>query len=263
MAAEVTSAIRSETPLRSSFASWLLICQTAMFLTVGCAFIGAGASALGTAESFMSYHSDESLATALRVGLRMGVATGVFLVVLSLIGCVATYRLNLIGLTIFVVMLGVAIMLQIIGGALIFNFGEQLNSIPISEVSFNMTGTRSPVISGKTGLDLEREAFDSFLNITFTECCVHKHWSEGTPQWRHCNMAENLAGSCDQGLQGFKESLARELANFALPLARAYMVFAAWQIFVFTLAFCVLCRVASMSKVQYKVGKGFKRIEIK
>ena len=42
---EAASAIRSETPLRSKFASWLLLCQTAMFLTVGLAFVGAGAAA--------------------------------------------------------------------------------------------------------------------------------------------------------------------------------------------------------------------------
>ena len=263
LAEEAAAAIRSETPLRSKFASWLLLCQTAMFLTVGCAFVGAGVAALSTAETFLSYHSDESLAAALRVGLRMGIATGVFLIVLAAIGCVATCRLSVAGLAVFVSLLGVAIALQVAGAALIFEYGAQLNAIPISKISVSLNGTKAPTISGKTGLDLEKEAFESFLNITYTECCVHKHWGEGTPQWRHCHLAQELAGSCDQGAQGFKQTLADTLGGFALPLARAYMVFAAWQFFVFVLASCVLWRVASMSKVQYKMGKGFQRIEVK
>ena len=260
---EAASAIRSETPLRSKFASWLLLCQTAMFLTVGLAFVGAGAAALSTAETFLSFHSDESLATALRAGLQMGIATGVFLVVLAAIGCVATWRLSTVGLAVFVSLLGVAIVLQVAGAALIFNYGSQLNAIPISDISVKLNGTSTPSISGKTGLDLEKEAFESFLNITYTECCVHKHWGEGSLEWRHCHLAQELAGSCDQGAHRFKQSLADTLGSFALPLARAYVVFAAWQFFVFVLALCVLWRVASMSKVQYKMGKGFKRIEVK
>ena len=120
----------------------------------------SGAAALSTAETFLSFHSDESLATALRAGLQMGIATGVFLVILAVIGCVATCRLSTVGLTVFVSLLGVAIVLQVAGAALIFNFGSQLNAIPISDISVKLNGTSTPSISGKTGLDLEKEAFE-------------------------------------------------------------------------------------------------------
>ena len=264
VADELTSAIRSETPLRSKFASWFLICQTTMFLTVGLIFTLATVSALDTTKSFLSYHSDEYLARMLTVGLRMGIATGIFLILLSVLGCWATCRLSVVGLTVFVATLGIAIVLQVAGSALIFEYGSQINNIPVTEINIALNKTTgTATISGKTALDLEQEAFKSFLNITYAECCVHKHWEEGSTQWRHCKIAENMAGSCDQGKQEFKQALANRLSDLARPLARAYLVFAVWQLLVFVLASCVLWRVAHMSKVQYKMGKGFSRIEIK
>ena len=122
---------------------------------------------------------------------------------------------------------------------------------------------------------IEHEAVFSFLNQTYTECCVHQHWdpnsgtsdnersNENTKKYQHCQLAERLAGACEgQTSHQFRSNLKHGIAGYARPIAAAMLSFVFCELFVLTISICVMWRICASGNVKYKVEKGFSKVEI-
>jgi hypothetical protein len=241
----------------AKMANLVLILVNFIFFVVGIAFAMGSAALLSFADNF---YGNDVFKAQLALGLRLGLATGVFLVMLALLGCLATCRVSACGLAIYVFLLSTIVILQVTAATILFVFGTSIASMNIGGVSFRWeNGTIKKEWHTRPAYVIEREALRSFLNDTYTDCCVppvHKV--------RHCTLAQNLAGSCDgQTSKQFRTNLKNGIAAYAAPTAWGMLSFILLEIFILIVTSCVMWRIcATPSNVQYKVKKGFSKIEM-
>ena len=271
---EVADAVRGKLPLKSKCANMTLLIVNAVFFIVGVAFALGSASLLSVSEQF---YGNGTFKTQLIIGLRLSLATGIFLVALSLLGCLATCRVSAFGFACYTCLLATVVILQLTAAVLIFVFGASVASMQVGGPSFRwQNGTIKKEWHTRPAYVIEHEAIRSFLNDTYTECCIHQHWTpdtgtsdtdrpnENSPQWRHCALAERLAGKCDgKTSHEFRRALKHGIASYAYPTAAAMLAFVVIELMVLIVASCVMWRICATPRTQYKVEKGFSKIEMK
>ena len=151
-------------------ANLTLIVVNFLFFITGVGFAMGSAALLSVADNFFG---NEVFKQQVVIGLRLGLSTGIFLVVLSLLGCVATCRVSAFGLALYVFLLSMIIILQLTAAIVLFVFGESIASMDIGSMSMRWeNGTVKKEWHTQPAYVVEHEALRSFLNDTYTDCCV-------------------------------------------------------------------------------------------
>ena len=253
---DLAAAVADKLPIKSKLANLVLLTVNCIFFIVGVAFAMGSSALLSVADQF---YGNDVFKFQLVIGLRLGLAVGLFLVVLALLGCLATCRVSACGLALYTSLLGLAILLQIGSVIILFLFGSSIASMQIGAPSFRyQNGTIKREWHTRSAVVIEHEAVMSFLNDTYIDCCVVKDVNT-----KHCELALRLAGTCE-GVTSkqWRRSLKHAIASYAAPTAFAMCGFLVMELFVLIVACCVMWRICSMSTTKYKVEKGFSKIEM-
>ena len=247
----------------SKMANLVLIVVNFLFFVVGVGFAMGSAALLSVADDF---YGNDVFKAQLVIGLRLGLSTGVFLVLLALLGCVATCRVSSYGLACYVFLLSSIIILQLTAAIILFVFGTSIASMEIGGVSMRwQNGTIKKEWHTRPAYVIEREALRSFLNDTYSDCCVPPvHVDRDGNELQHCLFAERLAGTCQgQTSPQFRKNLKHGIAAYAAPTAWGLIGFVNLELFILVVTSCVMWRLcATPSNVKYKVRKGFSKIEM-
>ena len=130
---EAASQIAQKLPLKSKLANCTLLIVNLLFFMMGLAFTAGASGLLSISDQF---YGNDTFKLQLVIGLRLALSTGVFLVVLSLLGCLSTCRVSPIGLGIYTALLSTVIILQVSAVAIMFLFGASIASMEIGGPSF-------------------------------------------------------------------------------------------------------------------------------
>ena len=130
---DIAAAVAEKLPLKSKVANLVLLTVNCIFFIIGVAFALGSSTLLASANEF---YGNDVFKLQLVMGLRLGLAVGLFLVVLSLLGCLATCRVSACGLALYTSLLGLAILLQLCSVIILFVFGSSIASMQIGAPSF-------------------------------------------------------------------------------------------------------------------------------